>query len=126
MRRRDRNCSAAPRLTLFPVTTTVMPKVEEELTRALLVSKAAAREQELATAPPLSMAPRGSRSSQGRDHHGGVAPSRAMENPWQGRSISLRWRRRDPSHLYPPQATAHCKLDLLGSGGAWFLVLIVV
>ena len=32
----------------------------------------------------------------------------------------------DPSPSHPPQATAYCKLDLLGSGGARFLVIVVL
>ncbi|PVH65718.1 hypothetical protein PAHAL_1G060200 [Panicum hallii] len=122
-RRRDLLCSS--------VTATVMRKVEEELARA---------------PPPLSMGAARERSSQGRCHRGGVAPSRAMENPWHGRSICLRWwwwpsdfvvplerwrcrgsrRWLDPSPLHPPQAIIHRKLDLLGTGGARFLVLVVL
>ena len=32
----------------------------------------------------------------------------------------------DPSPSHAPQATTYCKLDLLGSGGARFLVLVVL
>ncbi|PVH32032.1 hypothetical protein PAHAL_9G297000 [Panicum hallii] len=133
----------------FPATATVMRKVEEKLARAPPPSKAVAREQEFARAPPLSMGAARERSSQERCHRGGVAPSLAMENPWQDRSICLRWWGQ-PSDLVvqaraiavseqPPLAgsiyfspaashrpTTHRKLDLLGSAGARFLVLVVL